>query len=85
MHGHAYSVAVKKTEDYKALYMYYEQMYLKPVRKYDAANVPETVEVEAATGVVPEAEPVAEAVAETAVTLEKAEKTQGKKKNKHKK
>lgn len=44
MHGHAYSVAVKKTEDYKALYMYYDQMYLKPVRKYNAVPVPETLD-----------------------------------------
>lgn len=41
MHGHAYSVAVKKTEDYKALYLYYEQLYLAPVRKYDAVAVEE--------------------------------------------
>lgn len=44
MHGHAYSVAVKKTEDYKALYLYYDQMYLKPVRKYNAVPVSETLD-----------------------------------------
>lgn len=74
MHGHAYSVAVKKTEDYKALYMYYEQMYLKPVRKYDAVKVPE-----------PEAEEMSVPAVESAVTVEKAEKSPVKKKNKHKK
>ena len=36
MHGHAYSVALKKTEDYKALYMYYDQLYLKPINKYNS-------------------------------------------------
>jgi phosphate:Na+ symporter len=74
MHGHAYSVAVKKTEDYKALYMYYDQMYLKPVRKYDAVQESlETVPEEE----VPVAQPAVQPAAEP--------KESGKKKGKHKK
>jgi phosphate:Na+ symporter len=75
MHGHAYSVAVKKTEDYKALYMYYDQMYLKPVRKYDA--VPETLDN------VPEPEEEPEKVTVKASAEE--EKGSSKKKGRHKK
>ena len=75
MHGRAYSIQVKKTEDYKALYMYYEQMYLQPVRKYDAkgeeeleaAETPEQIE-ELKAELAAEAQAEAEAAAEAAVT-----------------
>lgn len=73
MHGHAYSVAVKKTEDYKALYMYYDQMYLKPVRKYNAVPVAETLDNAPESEELPEKMQAAEA------------KTPAKKKNKRKK
>mgnify|MGYP002624858762 CR=1 FL=1 len=54
MHGHAYSVDIKNSDDYKALYVYYEQIYLKPIRKYNAdveviASATQDVEVKPQT------------------------------------
>ncbi len=41
MHGHAYNANLKNTEEYQALYMYYEQAYLKPIGKYNAHPIAE--------------------------------------------